>query len=203
MKFYDNTHAPNARRVRMFMAEKGMTIPTVAIDLAGKEHFGDAFTAINPRQRIPVLETDDGQVIGESIAICRYLEAIQPEPNLFGRTAAEIGEIEMRNRQLEFEFYMRIAAVFRHSHPGMADREVPQVQAWAEANRPKVDAELAALDRHLKGKDFFAAGRFTVADITALIAVDFMRVIKLRIPETMVDLTRWRNAMLARPSASA
>lgn len=203
MKFYDTPGAPNPRRVRMFMAEKGISLPSVIVDLGKRENKSDAFTAINPRQRTPALVLDDGTAITESMAICRYLEALHPEPNLFGRDAREIGEIEMWARRIELHFLMTVAAAFRHLHPAMAEAEVPQVKEWGEVNKARIVDELTVLDRHLDGKDFITCGRFTVADITALVAVDFMRLTRVPAPEELVHLARWRAAMSERPSAKA
>ncbi|QCI66708.1 glutathione S-transferase family protein [Phreatobacter stygius] len=203
MKFYDTPGAPNPRRVRMFLAEKAIAIPSVAIDLGKLEQKSEAYTAVNPRQRTPALELDDGKVICESMAICRYLEALHPEPNLFGRTPLEIGEIEMWTRRLELYLLSTIASAFRHLHPAMVEMEVPQVKEWGEVNRARIVDELGVLDRHLQGKDHIAAGRFTVADITALVAVDFVRPTRVPIPEDLTNLARWRAAASARPSAQA
>jgi glutathione S-transferase len=203
MKFYDTPLAPNPRRVRVFMAEKGITIPTVAIDLGKMEHKSEAFTAVNPRQRTPALELDDGTVITESVAICRYLEALHPEPNLFGRTPLEIGLIEMWSRRMELNLLATIASAFRHLHPAMAAMEVPQIREWGEVNRNRIVDELAFLDRHLKGREFICCDRFTNADITGLIGIDFLRPTRVQVPDELVDLKRWHAAVSARPSARA
>lgn len=203
MKFYDTPLAPNPRRVRVFMAEKGIDIPKVAIDLGRMEQKSEAFTAVNPRQRTPALELDDGTVITESVAICRYLEALQPEPNLFGRTPLEIGQIEMWSRRMELNLLATVAAAFRHLHPAMAAMEVPQVKEWGEVNRGRIVDELTFLDRHLKGRAFICCDRFTNADITALIGVDFIRPTRVPIPDDLVELKRWHAAVSARPSAQA
>ncbi|MBN8942510.1 MAG: glutathione S-transferase [Rhizobiales bacterium] len=203
MKFYDTPGAPNPRRVRMFLAEKGISIPSVSVDLGKLEQKSEAYTAINPRQRTPALELDDGSVLCESMAICRYVEALHPDPNLFGRTPAEIGEIEMWSRRLELHLLFTVATAFRHLHPAMAQMEVPQVKEWGELNKARIVDELAVLDRHLQGRDYVAAGRFTVADITGLVAVDFVRPTRVPIPEELTNIARWRAAMSARPSAQA
>lgn len=203
MKLYDTTFAPNPRRVRIFAAEKGVSIPSVQIDIGKLEHTSAAYAAVNPRRRVPALELEDGVIIAESMAICRYLEALHPEPNLLGRTPREIGEIDMWSRQIEFDFYLTIAAAFRHLHPAMAARETPQIPAWGERNRARLLDELAVLDDRLSGREFVACDRFTVADITALVAVDFLRVTKVAIPDGMAELKRWKAAVSARPSAAA
>ncbi|QCK86770.1 glutathione S-transferase [Phreatobacter aquaticus] len=203
MKLYDTQVAPNPRRVRVFMAEKGIEIERVPVDLGKMEQKSAEFTALNPRQRTPVLELDDGTRLCESVAICRYLEAIHPEPNLFGRTPLEIGEIEMWNRRMELDLLATIAGAFRHLHPAMADMEVPQVKEWGERNKARIVGELTFLDQHLKGRDFIAAGRFTNADITGMIGIDFLRPTRVAIPDELVDLRRWHAAVSSRPSAKA
>ena len=203
MKLYDGGRFPNPRRVRIFLAEKGMTIPLVPVDLGKSEHKGADFTAINPLQRVPVLELDDGTRITESVAICRYLEETQPNPPLFGQTPTSKALIEMWNRRIEMNLFTSIAAVFRHTHPGMAELEKPQVPAWAEANRPKIAEHLKDLNQQLSRHRFVAGETYSIADITALVAVDFMRIIKLSIPEDCEDLKRWHELVSARPSANA
>jgi glutathione S-transferase len=203
MKLYDTPLAPNPRRVRVFLAEKGIDIPKVTIDLGKMEQKSEIYAAVNPRQRTPALELDDGSVLCESVAICRYIEALHPEPNLFGRTAKEIGEIEMWGRRMELNLLATIASAFRHLHPAMAAMEVPQVKEWGEVNKGRIVEELTFLDRHLKGRDFVCCDRFTNADITAMIGVDFIRPTRVAVPDELVDLKRWHAAMQARPSAAA
>lgn len=203
MKLYDGGRAPNPRRVRVFLAEKGITVPLEQIDIMKGEHKTPAFTAFNPMQRVPSLVLDDGTAISESIAICRYFEGIQPEPALFGRTPLESALVEMWQRRMEFELLLSIAAVFRHTHPAMAELEVPQVAAWGEANRARVERFLRFLDGHLAGRDFVLGDYYSVADITGMIAVDFLRLPKIAIPEGLGHVRRWHAALAARPSASA
>jgi glutathione S-transferase len=203
MKLYDSKMAPNPRRLRIFLAEKGITLPTEQIDIMAKQHKTPEYTAINPLQRMPALVLDDGTVITESIAICRYFEAQQPEPPLFGVGAKEIALVEMWNRRCEINFFANVAAVFRHLHPAMKEFEVPQVPAWAEANKPRVGWFLEWLDRELATREFVAGDRYSVADITMLCGVDFLKPAKLAIPEGLGNITRWRAAVSARPSAAA
>lgn len=203
MKLYDGGRAPNPRRVRVFLAEKGITVPTEQVDLGALQHKSAAFAAINPVQRVPALVLDDGTTIAESIAICRYFEALQPEPPLFGVGAREIAEIEMWNRRLELNLLFPIAHVFRNTHPAMKAMEVPQVPAWAEANKPRVMEFLDVFDRDLKDRPFVAGDCYTVADITGLVAVDFMKPAKLALPESCANVRRWHAVVSARPSASA
>lgn len=203
MKLYDGGRAPNPRRVRVFLAEKGISVPLEQVDIMKGEHKTSAFTSLNPMQRIPSLVLDDGTVISESIAICRYFEALRPEPALFGRNPVEIALVEMWQRRIELGLLLSIATVFRHTHPAMAEMEVPQVREWAEANRPRVDEFLVFLDGHLEGREFLVDDYFSVADITGLIALDFLRVPRIAVPEELANVKRWHAALSARPSASA
>ena len=202
MKLYDGGRAPNPRRVRIFLAEKGIKVPVEQVDFGAMAQKSSAFTAINPIQRVPVLVLDDGTVIAESIAICRYFEELNPEPPLFGRGALEVAQIEMWNRRLELHLLFPVAHVFRNSHPAMKDLEVPQVPAWAEANKPRVAEFLAILDRDLANRPFVAGDKYSVADITGLVAVDFMRLARLAVPEDCANVRRWHAKVAARPSAS-
>lgn len=203
MRLHDGGRAPNPRRVRIFLAEKGLTIPLVPVDITKYEHRTEAFRALNPYQGIPVLELDDGTAIAESIAICRYLEELHPEPPLFGSGALERAQVEMWNRRIEFGLYAAVQAVFRHSHPGGAWLEGRQAPEWAEINRPRVIDHLKLLDAQLARHTYVAGENYSVADITALVAVDFMRITKTAIPEELVHLLRWKEAVMARPATSA
>ncbi|MDQ0503862.1 glutathione S-transferase family protein [Xanthobacter agilis] len=203
MKLYDSTRAPNPRRVRIFLAEKGITVPLVPVDLTTMEHKSEAFTRLNPRQRVPTLVLDNGAVICETVAICRYFEALQPEPNLFGATPLEQALVEMWQRRVELELLLPVMSVLRHLNPAMAAMEVPQVPAWGEANRPKIIAFLEFLDTELANRAFVAGDRFTVADITAIVTVDFMRAIRTEVPDKLTHILRWRDIVSQRPSMKA
>lgn len=203
MKLYDMGRAPNPRRVRIFLAEKGIDIPKQEVDLGALEQYGEAFTAMNPMQRVPVLVLDDGTVITESVAICLYFEKLNPEPNLFGRDALESAQVEMWNRRLELHFYGPVSQSFRHASPAMAKREIPQVPDWGVASRDKAAEFVGFLEKELGKREYVAGNRFTIADITALCTVDFMRVIKLSVTPEMKNLTRWHAAVSSRPSAKA
>lgn len=203
MKLYDTSRAPNPRRVRIFLAEKGISIPLEPIDLGKGEHKSTEFTCLNPRQRVPVLVLDDGTAIAETMAICRYFEALQPEPNLFGRTPEEQGLVEMWQRRVELDLFYPIMMVLRHLNPAMAQMEVPQVPEWGEANKPKVLAALGFFNDQLADRAFVAGPRFSVADITLLVAVDFLRVIRTEISEHQTHLKRWYDVVSQRPSAKA
>jgi glutathione S-transferase len=200
MKLYDGGRAPNPRRVRIFFAEKGVPLPElVPVDIARKEHKTEAFTRINPAQRLPVLELDDGTALAETIAICRYIEALHPQPPLFGRDAKEQATIEMWNRRVELGLFASVAAIFRHSHPSMAELE-DQVPEWAEANRDQMDDHLWLLELQLAANPFVCGDALTVADITAGIAIDFMKPSRVPLPEDFVHIRRWHGALSARPS---
>ena len=203
MKLYDAAFPPSPRRVRIFLAEKGLDIPRIAVDLAASEHRGEAFSKINPLQRVPALELDDGTIITESAAICRYIEALHPEPSLFGRTPKEIALIDMWMRRVEFGLYATIAAVFRHSHPAMKAAEVPQCTEWAEINRPRIQDELAFLNEALADRTWLAGETYSAADIALLCSVDFMRPIRVSVPDSLTHLKRWHAAASSRPSATA
>jgi glutathione S-transferase len=203
MKLYDGGRAPNPRRTRIFLAEKGIELSMEQVDLGAMAHRSPAYAAINPLQRLPALVLDDGTVITESIAICRYFESLHPEPPLFGRGALEAAQIEMWNRRLELHLLFPVSHVFRNSHPAMKEMEVPQVLAWAEANKPRIQEFIALFDRELGRRRFAAGDEFTVADITGLVAVDFMKPAKLALPDDCKNLKRWHVEVSARPSASA
>jgi glutathione S-transferase len=203
MKLYDGGRAPNPRRVRIFLAEKGIALPLEPVDLGSLQHRSPAYTALNPLQRLPALELDDGTVLTESIAICRYFEELQPEPALFGRGALEKAQIEMWNRRMELHFFSLVAHVFRNTHPAMKELEQPQVPAWAEANKPRITAFLDVFDRALQGRRFAAGDSYSVADITGLVAVDFMKPAKLTLPDGLANVRRWHAEISARPSAKA
>lgn len=197
---YDSPRAPNPRRVRIFMAEKGIELPRREIDIMAGVHFGEAYRGRIGTHHVPALELADGSILTESVAICRYLEAFHPEPNLMGRDAREAAEIEMWQRRVEFQLLLPVAFVLRHGNPAMAVLESPQVPEWAAANRPRVLQGLRWLDARLSRAPFVAGDRFTVADITAIVAIDFMRTIRQPLPEDCPALGAWAGRVRARPS---
>jgi glutathione S-transferase len=203
MKLYDGGRAPNPRRVRIFLAEKGISVPAEQVDLTTLAHKTPAYTAINPMQRVPALVLDDGTIIAESVAICRYFDALKPDPPLFGRPPLEAALVEMWNRRLELHLLFAVASVFRHTHPAMKEMEQPQVPQWAEANKPRVVDFLTFLDGELKNRAYVAGKDFTVADITGLVAVDLMKPAKLSVPGSLAHVRRWHADISARPSAAA
>ena len=202
MKLYDGGRAPNLRRVRIFLAEKGVSVPIEPVNLGALEHKTPQYTAINPLQRVPALVLDDGTVITESIAICRYFEALNPQPPLFGRDGREAALIEMWNRRLELNLYEAVSAVFRHLHPAMREME-KQVPEWGEVNKSRVKDFLALVDRELGDRSYVAGEHFSVADITGLVAIDFMKAPKLEVPQEFANVRRWHAQLAARPSAKA
>lgn len=203
MKLYDGGRAPNPRRVRIFFAEKGVPLPEIVpIDIARKEHKSEAFTKLNPVQRLPVLELDDGTALAETVAICRYVEGLHPTPALFGSNPREQAVIEMWNRRVELGLFASVAAVFRHSHPSMVELE-DQVPEWAEANREHIDDHLLILELQLAANPFVCGEALTVADITAGIAIDFMKPSRVPLPEDFVNIRRWHGELSARPSWKA
>lgn len=204
MKLFDAGKAPNPRRVRIFYAEKSVPLPElVPVDLHGLEQKSDAFIKLNPSSQTPVLVLDDGTALSETMAICRYIEALHPTPALFGVGARHQALVEMWNRRVEFGLYLAAQAVFRHSHPAMARMEVPQLPEWAEANRPRVLRHLAVIDNQLAENAFICGSDFSVADITAGVVVDFLRLARIAVPGEMIHVKRWHEGLQARPSWGA
>ena len=191
--------APNPRRVHMFLAEKGVEIPKVEIDITAGAHKTPEYLAKTGMPHVPALELEDGTVLTESVAICRYVEALHPEPPLFGADPLEAAMIEMWHRRVELYVMFPIAQVFRHSNPNMAALE-DQTPEWAEVNRPRVTKGLEMLERRLNAAPFIGGAQFSVADIAAVVALDFMRVIRTPIPGELSALTEWLAAARARPS---
>jgi len=203
MKLYDGGRAPNPRRVRIFLAEKGIDVPLEPVDMAAMGHKSETVTARNPLQRLPVLELDDGTIISESVAICRYFEELHPEPPLFGTGALGRAQVEMWQRRMELHFLSAVAQAFRHIHPAMKEWEVPQIPEWGEANKPKAIDYLHMLDRHLADSRFIAGDAYTIADITGVVGVEFMKPARLEVPAGLENVQRWFAEVSARPSARA
>ena len=203
MKLYDTPLAPNPRRVRWFMAEKGIDdIEVVTLNLFEGQHKTPEYLAKAGLANVPMLEMDDGTCITESIAICRYLETRYPEPNLFGRTPEETAVIEMWMRRAEMMVATPLMIGVRHTHPAMGALEA-QVPAIGEHNLAGATRAFKLLDRQLEGQDWIAADRLTIADIVAFVGIDFGRMIKFRLPEDLANVVRWADAMRARPAAKA
>lgn len=203
MKLYDSPRAPNPRRVRWLMAEKGVTdVEIVALDLLAGAHKTPDYRARAGLPHVPALELDDGTVITESIAICRYLESVYPDPNLFGRTPKETAVIEMWTRRAEMLVANPLMLSVRHTHPALAALET-QSPALAERFAADAGKGLAVLDRRLGGSEWISGERLTIADIVAFVGVEFGRLIKFRPPAELANLARWMQAMAARDAAAA
>ena len=203
MKLYDGGRAPNPRRVRIFLAEKGIEVALVPVDMGAMGHRSEEIATRNPLRRLPVLELDDGTILTESVAICRYFEELYPDPPLFGVGALGRAQVEMWQRRMELNFMMAVAQAFRHIHPAMKEWEVPQIAEWGEANKPKAIEFLAILDRELQGREFIAGDAYSIADITGLVGVDFMKPARIEVPAEFGNVRRWYEAVSARPSARA
>lgn len=206
MTLYDCATAPSPRRARILLAEKGVRHHTVQVDLKSGEQRGEAYRHINPQCTVPALRTEEGVLLADNAAITAYVEARYPQPPLLGETPAEKAEIASWNWRVEFDGLLAIAEALRNSSPAMANRalpgavDYPQIPALAERGLVRVARFFQLLNERLAGRDFIAADRFSVADITAVVAVDFARVIKQRPSEQHPHLLRWRAAMAARPS---
>lgn len=201
---YDCATAPSPRRARMLLAVKGVAHETVEIDLRTGEQLGEAYRRINPQCTVPALRTEEGVVLTDNAAIAAYLEARYPEPPLLGVTPLEKAEIASWQWRVEFEGLMAVAEALRNSSPAMVDRALPgpvnyaQIPALAERGVQRLKHFLDELNIHLEGREFIAAGQFSIADITAVVAVDFARVVKVRPGDEHPHLLRWRAAMEAR-----
>ena len=209
MKLHDCRTAPSPRRVRIFLAEKGLALPTVQVDLRHGEQLTPTFRALNPWCTVPVLELDDGTTISEAIAVCHYLEAVHPEPALMGRTPAERATILMWEHRCEIDGFLAVQEAFRNSVRGLEGRaltgaeEVAQIPALAERGRARVLRFMRLLDRRLAESPWVGGPDYSVADITALVAVDFAGWLKLELPPDCVHARRWHADASRRPSAMA
>lgn len=203
MLLYNAPFAPNPRRVRIFLAEKGIEIPMRDVALAALEQKQEDFRKINPLQTVPALVLDDGEVLTESVAICRYFERLHPEPPLFGVGAHDEAFVEMWQRRVEFGLLATVGMAFRHSHPRMAEMENPQLPEFAEVQRGRAGRFLRFLDSELAARRYIAGNAFTIADITALAAVDLTPFARIDIPAELTQVARWREEVSNRPSAKA
>jgi glutathione S-transferase len=202
VKLYDSKLAPNPRRVRIFLAEKGIEVPTVQVDIATAENRKPPFLAKNALGTLPVLELDDGTCIAESVAICRFFEETHPEPPLMGTDARDRAWVEMWQRRMELEVLLAVAQVFRNTHEFFKGR-IPQVPEYGAVCKAAALKRLEWLDGELAGRPFIAGERYTIADITALCGLDFGRVVGIRPSPEQKNLSRWHEAVSARPSARA
>lgn len=209
MKLYDCQPAPNPRRVRIFIAEKGLDIPTEQVDLLGKEQHSEAFRAINPLCDVPVLELDDGSHISQVNGICRYLEAAFPEPNLYGSDAKEQGQIAMWDNFAVNQGLSAVADAFRNTTKGFRGhavvglRSYTQLPELAERGRSRTQDFMEDLNNYLTDREYVAGDRFSAADITAMITLDFAKWVKIEVPSSHTHLQRWYDAVSSRPSANA
>jgi glutathione S-transferase len=210
MKLYHSGSSPNSRRVRIFLAEKGLSIPLVPVDLGNAEQHSDAYRAINPRRVVPTLVLEDGTAIGEVPAICRYIEEVRPTPPLLGETAKERAQVAMWERRAELEGFAAVMEAIRNAAPGLKGRAIAgphdyqQILELAERSKLRVKNFFADFDARLSEAPFVAGQRFSVADITALVAVDFAaKAINFAVPDQHRSLKRWYDAISSRPSMAA
>ena len=202
MKLYDSALAPSPRRVRIFLAEKGIEVPKVEIDIAKAENRQPEFLVKNPMGGVPVLELDDGSFIAESVAICRYFEETNPEPPLMGVGAEDRAKVEMWQRRMELEVAVPCMQSFRNTHDFFKGR-IPQVPEWGAVSKEAAIKRLPWLDEELADRPFVAGDSFTIADITLLVGIDFGRVTQIRIDPGQKNLARWYEDVSSRPSAKA
>lgn len=207
VRIFQSRRAPNPRRVNIFLMEKGPeisdAIERVEVDIMAGEHFKNDHSAKAGSHHVPLIELSDGSFLTETVAICRYVEALNPEPNLMGRDPKEAAIIEMWQRRMEFSVLMNVAFVARHSIPAMQALEQVQVPEWGAACEPRMEEALRGLDKRLRESPYVAGDRFTIADITAWVALDFMRVLRRGPPDGCDALAAWHENMRARPSAAA
>jgi glutathione S-transferase len=203
LKILQEPRAPNPRRVRIFLAEKGIVMAYEAISLQKGEHKSEAFLRLNPFAQVPTLVLDDGSTLTESVAICRYFEELHPEPALFGKGARGQAEVEMWNRRIELGLLLPVGHCLRHTHPAMAALEQPQIAQWGEVNRGRALEVLGLIDGVLRQSPFIAGRDLSIADITLLVALDFMKPAKIVRPVELSGVERWYGEMAARPSAAA
>ncbi len=207
MKFYDCSTAPSPRRVRMFIAEKRADIPTVQVDLRNNEQLSDRFRELNPWCTVPVLVLDDGTAISEAIAVCQYLEDVFPEPPLMGIDAKDRAIVAMWNHRCEIDGFLAAGEAFRNAAKGLAGRALPgpdsfaQIPELAVRGRERMGRFFAALDRQLAEHRYIAGDRYSIADITAQVAIDFSAWIKLPLPQDLRHAARWYDDVSERPSA--
>ncbi|WP_439539184.1 glutathione S-transferase family protein [Sphingomonas sp.] len=204
MLFYDSAMpAPNPRRVRIFAAEKGITLPTQDVSILKGEHKSEDFKAINPLGQTPALKLDDGTCLSESVAICRYLDALHPESPLFGTTPTEIAQVEMWSRRVELRLMVPTGMIWIHTHPFTARVNPNQYKEFGASNRPLVARAHALFDEALGETPYVAGERYTMADILLLTTIDFGTFIGLTIAEEHARLNNWHRRVTARPSAAA
>ncbi|MDF1732243.1 MAG: glutathione S-transferase family protein [Minwuia sp.] len=202
MKLYDLAAGSNPRRVRIYLAEKGIEIPSQPVDMMKRENEQPEYRKINPFGKMPALELDDGTVLTESMAICRYFEELNPEPPMFGRNPLEKAQVEMWNRRAELNVLIPIAMCFQHTSDFWIGR-LEQHKGWGETSRANALAAMAIFDSHLKGREFVASDDYTVADITLQCGILLGKGVALKIPEELENLTAWWGRVTSRPTARA
>jgi glutathione S-transferase len=203
MKIYDFALAPNPRRLRIFVAEKGLKIPIEQVDIFTAQNRTPEFLKKNPAGGLPVLELDDGTHLAESVAICRYLEGLHPEPNMMGKDSKEQAFIEMWNRRIELGLFSAAGRAFQHTNELFKER-LKQIPEYGESQREATKQQMQWLDAQIGNKPFIACDRFTIADITALVGIDFAsQFAGVEIDPSLKNLARWHQAVSSRPSAKA
>ena len=204
MLFYDSANpAPNPRRVRIYLAEKGLSVPSETVSIIAGEHRAPAYLAVNPLGQIPALQLDDGDVLTESVSICRLFEAEHPEPPLFGRGPRGQAEVDMWVRRAELRMMVPLSMVWMHTHPFTARVVKPQYTEFGESQRPRVIAAMGEFDRALADREFLDGTAYSMADIVLLSIVDFAAFVGIAIPDDLVNLAAWHERVSARPSARA
>ncbi len=204
MLIYDAANpAPNPRRVRIFLAEKGLKVPTELLSITAGEHKKPEFLSVNPLGQIPALQLDDGEVITESVSICRFFEALHPEPPMFGKGPKGMAEVDMWVRRVELRLMVPVGMVWMHTHPFTARVVVPQYTEFGESNRPRAMAAMRYFDESLAGRSWLAGKDYSIADITLLTTIDFAIFIGIGLPDDMPNLKAWHERASARPSAQA
>ena len=202
MKLYDNVMAPNPRRVRIFLAEKGLPVPTEQVDIAKAANRSPEYLVKNPLGGVPILELDDGSILTESVAICLYFEGLHPQPPLLGVDARDKAFVEMWQRRMELGVLSNTAGCFRNTHAFFKGR-IPQVPEYGAVCKEAAAKQLAWLDGELANRRYIAGDRYTIADITALVGIDFGKVSDIRVLPEQKNLSRWYQEVSTRPSAKA
>ncbi len=204
MLFYDAANpAPNPRRVRIFLAEKGLKVPTELLSIIAGDHKKPEFLSVNPLGQIPALKLDDGEVITESVSICRFFEALHPEPPMFGKGPKGMADVDMWVRRVELRLMVPVGMVWMHTHPFTARVVVPQYTEFGESNRPRAIAAMRYFDESLAGRSWLAGKDYSIADITLLTTIDFAIFIGIGLPDDMPNLKAWHERASTRPSAQA
>jgi len=200
MLFYNAPHAPNPRRVRIFLAEKQVEVPMTDVSIMTGELRSEAFLAVNPLGQVPALKLDSGEVLTETVSICRYFEALHPDPPMFGSDPLEIARVDMWTRRAELRLGTPVGMIWVHTHPITA-RFLTQYRDFGESNRPRAAEAMRFFDGHLADREFLASDRYTMADIALLTIIDFAAFIDVPIPEELINLKAWHERVSARPSA--